>query len=307
MSAAHKELAYLEQFGQPLLPFQRMRRAHYHYQEQSPSDHVENLNRYLSIAPSISPRDSDPALCQFCIRHADLQPSNIVVSKSSDSGWHVVSLLDWQHTPILPLFLIAGIPQRLQNYGDLISELLIPPSLPGNLGDLDESEQNRQKELYRDRLVHYHYMKSTEEFNKVHHMALTSPLGTLRRRLFDYTGEPWEGETIALKLALIEATENWNRITGGGAPCPVAYDAEDVQETKKLDKVLSEADKTMDACNNMIGLGGEGWVPTEHYEAAASLCKQLKENAFAAAESAEERAEIEGHWPFDDMDEEKYM
>jgi hypothetical protein len=34
--------------------------------------------------------------------------------------------------------------------------------------------------------------------------------------------------------------------------------------------------------------------------------KQLKEEVLAAAESAEERAEIAAHWPFDDMDEEKY-
>jgi hypothetical protein len=34
-----------------------------------------------------------------------------------------------------------------------------------------------------------------------------------------------------------------------------------------------------------------------------TLSKQMKA---AAATSAEERAEIVGHWPFDDMDEEKY-
>ena len=47
VSAARKELAYLEQFGRPLLPFRRERRDGYQYQEQSPSDHIENLNRYL--------------------------------------------------------------------------------------------------------------------------------------------------------------------------------------------------------------------------------------------------------------------
>ena len=84
VGAARKELAYLEQFGRPLLPFRRERREVYQYQEQSPSDHVENLNRYLLIASSLVPRN--PALGHFRIRHPDLQPSNIIVSRSLDSN-----------------------------------------------------------------------------------------------------------------------------------------------------------------------------------------------------------------------------
>jgi len=119
VTAARKELIYLEQFGQPLLPFRRERRDGYQYQEQSPSAHIENLKRYLLIASSLVPRD--PALSHFCIRHPDLQQSNIVVRRSSDSGWQVVSLLDWQHASILPPFLLAGVPQRLQNHDDPVS------------------------------------------------------------------------------------------------------------------------------------------------------------------------------------------
>ena len=67
---ALKELAYLEQFGQPLLPFRRERRPGYKYQKQLPSDHL-NLNRYLLIAPSLVP--TNPRLRQFCIRHPDFR------------------------------------------------------------------------------------------------------------------------------------------------------------------------------------------------------------------------------------------
>ncbi|THH18002.1 hypothetical protein EW146_g2913 [Bondarzewia mesenterica] len=302
--AAHKELAYLKQFGQPLLPFQRIRREAYRYQEQSPSDHIENLNRYLLIASSLVPRD--PALGHFRIRHPDLQQNNIVVSRSPDSNWQVVGMLDWQHASILPPFLLAGIPERLQNYDDPISQRLTQPSLPENLDDLDEAEQSRAKELYRRRLVHYHYVKKTEECNELHYATLTDPVGILRRRLFYHAGNPWEGETLALKAALIEAAEKWETLTGGGAPCPVVFDAEEVRETMKLDAVQRGADETLEACRNMIGFGPEGWVTTEHYEDAMTCSKQLKEDALAATTSAEERAEITAHWLLDDMDEEKY-
>ena len=302
--AADKELAYLEQFGQPLLPFQRMRREAYRYREQLPSDHIENLKRYRLISPSIIPRNQ--ALGRFCIRHPDLQQGNIIISRSSDSTWHIAGLLDWQHTPILPLFLLAGIPGPLQNYNDPISQSMTPPSLQENLDYLDGPEQSRAKELYHRRLVHYHYVKNTEEHNKLHYMALTDPMGVLRRRLFCHASDPWEGETLALKVALIKAAKNWETLTGGGMPCPIAFDAEDMRETMKLDEVQRGRDETFEALQNLVGFGPEGWVPTEHYELAIAYSKQLKEDALAQATSVEERDEIVTHWPLDDMDESIY-
>jgi hypothetical protein len=281
-----------------------MRREGYRYQEQSPSDHIDNLHRYLLIASSLVPKD--PTLNHFAIRHPDLQQSNIVVSRSPDSDWQVAGLFDWQHASILPLFLLAGIPERLQNYDDPISQSMTRPSLPENLDDLDETEQSRAKELNLRRLVHYRYVKNTEECNELHYAALTDPVGMLRRRLFYHASDPWEGETLALKVALIEATENWETLTGGGAPSPVVFEAEDVRETVKLDEVQRGADETLEACRNIIGFGPEGWVPAEHYEEAMTRSKQMKGDTLAAAMSAEERAEIEEHWPLDDMDEEKY-
>ena len=126
-------------------------------------------------------------------------------------------------------------------------------------------------------------------------------------RLFCHASDPWEGETLALKVALIEATQNWEKLTGGGAPCPVVFNAEDVRETMELDEEQRTADEALEVCRNLIGFGSEGWVFTEHYEEAMARSKQLKVDALAAAKSDEERTEITVHWPFDDMDEEKYM
>ncbi|KAG2065001.1 kinase-like protein [Suillus decipiens] len=277
---AEKELAYLRRFGRPLLPFQRVRREAYKYQKQPPSDHIENLDRYLLIAPSLVPRN--PALDHFRIRHPDLQPSNIIVSRSPDSNLHVVGLIDWQHTSILPLFLHSGIPQQLQNYGDINSQSMTQPSLPEKLDDLDETQQSREMELYHRRLVHYHYVKNTEEYNELHYAALTDPMGA-------------------------KATENWKTLAGGDPSCPVVFDPDDVRETMRLNAEQEEADETLEACRDVIGFGPEGWVSVEHYEEAMAISKKLKEDGLAAAESDEERAQIAAHWPLDDMDEEEYM
>ncbi|TFK86561.1 protein kinase subdomain-containing protein PKL/CAK/Fmp29 [Polyporus arcularius HHB13444] len=303
---AEKERAYLQRFGRPLLPFQRARREAYQYQEQQPSEHIENLNRYLRIAPSLVTRD--PALDHFCIRHPDLQPSNILVSWSPDSNsYAIASLIDWQHTSILPLSLHAGIPDQLQNYDDAGWDSMTPPSLPDNVNNMDEPQREREVELYRRRLLHYHYVESTRKYNMLHYAALTEPMGTLRRRLFRHARAPWEGETLDLKVALIQATEKWETLTGGGLPCPIGLDPDDVRETMKLNAELRELDEYLEVVRDKIGVGPDGWMPAEHYEEAMARSKQLKELGLAAFDDDEERALVAAHWPFDDMDEEAYM
>ena len=247
----------------------------------------------LLIAPSIIPKD--PSLARFRIRHPDFQQANIIVSRSPDPVLQVVSVLDWQHASILPAFLLAGMPQCLQNYNDPVSQSLTRPSLPENFDDLDEAAQSYAKELRPRRLIHYHYVKSTEECNEVHHAALAGPMGVLRRCIFQHAGGPWEGETIALKVALIEATKDWETLTEGGAPCPVVFEAEDMHEIMKLDVALREVDSILEIALNIVGFRSEGWVPKDHYEMAMTRSRVLKENALARTESAEERAEVEAH------------
>jgi hypothetical protein len=127
-------------------------------------------------------------------------------------------------------------------------------------------------------------------------------MGMLRRRLFCCASDPWEGETLALKVAPINATENWETLTEGDSPCPVAFDAEDVRETRTLDAEQREADENLEACGKIIGFG----VPVERYEEAMTRSKQLKEVTLAEAKSEKERAQIAAHWPLDEMDKEEY-
>ncbi|KAG6830603.1 hypothetical protein H0H92_015884 [Tricholoma furcatifolium] len=308
IASARKESAYLEQFGKPLLPLQRERRESYGYKEQSPSDHIQNLERYLLIASTLIPEKSNPH--QFRIRHPDLQLSNIIVSKSPDSNeLKIVSLLDWQHASMLPPFLTAGIPGRLQNYDDPVSQMLMPPSLfvPANVDELDEYETSQAIELYHCRLAHFYYVKNTEKYNKLHYDVLTDPMTMFLCRLFYQAGSPWEGETQALKLSLIEATEMWGRIAGEGEPCPVVFDPEDLCKTKELGAKLQVSEENLEGCQGMIGFGTGTRVSNEHYETAVALSKQLKEQVLAMIPEEEVRADVVANWFLDDMDESDYI
>ncbi|KAG6850737.1 hypothetical protein H0H93_009360 [Arthromyces matolae] len=304
-AAAQKEIAYLKHFGQPLLPLRRERRPSYKYQQQQPSDHVENLERYLSITSSLVPRDV--ALSRFYLRHPDLQPNNIFVSWSPGSDCKIVSLFDWQHTSILPMFLLAGIPRHLQNHADGGSQSMTPPSRPDNLNVMGKAQRDREEYRYRCRLVHYHYVTSTKDCNPLHHAAFTERLYVLRSRLFLCAGGPWEGETSDLKASLIQAANNWEELTGGGEPCPFKFNAQDLTETAVLNQELSKATRGFEFLQSMGGIGEEGWVPVQDYEGAVAFLKKCKEEALSGAQSVNEREEIMVHWPWDDMHEELYM
>ncbi|KAG6856869.1 hypothetical protein H0H87_012686 [Tephrocybe sp. NHM501043] len=121
-AATHKEIAYLKQVGQALLPLQRERRPSYKYRPQSPSDHVKNLER------------------RFCIRHPDLQPNNVFVSWSPGSDCKSpASLTGNTRLSCLHIFSLPEFPQRLQNHADSTSQSMTPPSRPENLDEMGEA------------------------------------------------------------------------------------------------------------------------------------------------------------------------
>ena len=76
------------------------------------------------------------------------------------------------------------------------------PLLPDHFDNWDEIQQSQAKELYRRRLVHYHYVENTARYNKLHYAALSDPFATLYLRLFRHASDPWEGETLALIEAI---------------------------------------------------------------------------------------------------------
>ena len=206
------------------------------------------------------------------------------------------------------MFLLAGVPQRLQNYDDGVSQSMTLPSLPENLDELNGAERTKEEYLYRRRLVHYHYVTSTEECNQLHYAAFTDPLYALRGRLYQFAGAPWEGESFDLKVALIEAMESWEELAGKGVPCPIKFDEEDLRKTEVLEKELGDACQGFELFQSFAGIGEEGWVPSDdQYEFATDLIRRSKEDALAGCQSEEERNEIMTHWPWDDMDEDGYQ
>jgi hypothetical protein len=202
----------------------------------------------------------------------------------------------------------CGIPDSLQNYGDEVSESLQTPTLPTNFDELEETEQFQQAELLRRRQLHYFYVKLTAETNIEHYEALTHDFSTLRRRLFDHARDPWEGDNVTLKADLITLSRKWVDFTRDSrVSCPIWFSDEELTECPRLERAQSEADEQLRACQEVIGVGPEGWVPLADYDEAKRREKNLKRDALDAAETQEEKTRIKGNWIFDDFSEEDYM
>ncbi|PKX96286.1 uncharacterized protein P174DRAFT_509561 [Aspergillus novofumigatus IBT 16806] len=124
-----QEMTWVKAYAKPRLPYKRLYREVYGFCQVLPDCHIENLSKYLTLAPCLRFRTGSSL---------DQPPNNILISDANE----VVGLVDWQHSTILPLGLTAGIPKYFQNYGDPDSEKLIEPriNLPSNFKSLPESD-----------------------------------------------------------------------------------------------------------------------------------------------------------------------
>ena len=90
-------------------------------------------------------------------------------------------------------------------------------------------------------------------------------------------------------------------------PCPLEFDARDLDDMAVLDKELNEATRGFERLQSICDVGEEGWVLVEDYERAVDFFRECKEEALAGVQSPKEQEEIMGHWPWDDMDDDMYM
>ncbi|KAJ5568609.1 hypothetical protein N7450_011095, partial [Penicillium hetheringtonii] len=315
-AGASKEIKYLEEFGKPLVPFQRLRRELYAYKPQSHLEHLQNLKKYLAIAPYLIPTGPNTYLQRPVIRHPDLQPNNVIVTEDLD----VKGLIDWQYSTILPLFLQSGVPLSIRSQGIIEPwKQPAPPLKPSKIGNnVSKKERLHQEELARKGRLHHEYIKKTAEFNPEHDKALSERFNKLRRRLWHHVNDPWEGDVVTLKADLIVLSRKWGEITGHidsdidsdsevNDTCPISFSKEEIKECLRLNAAQADADDQLKECQDIIGVCSEGWTPSASFEKAKAREKKLKAETFEAVETEEERKRLKENWIFDDFCEDDYI
>ncbi|KAH7087401.1 kinase-like domain-containing protein [Paraphoma chrysanthemicola] len=302
---AKKELDWIHHSGRTRFPFARQYREAFHYEKQDPKVHADSLEKYLHVAPYLVPARSD--LNDPIIRHPDLQPNNIFISKDHK----VTGLIGWQHAVVLPNFLAAGIPNSFQNYGDDESRSFTPPQLPSDLDPMNEGDRNRAQEEFRRRQVHFFYLRFTQRLNDRHWRALESPGNILTRRIYDHASDPWEGLSTPLQFDLVQIARSWGQIvtsdSNGSFPeCAVSFSDEEMTRIDALDDAHRDSDTDIDQINELLGVASDGWTPNERFEESKERAVQIKEQGLAGADDDPWLREMsERHWPWDDFDEDE--
>ncbi|KAG9683763.1 hypothetical protein KCU95_g13446, partial [Aureobasidium melanogenum] len=295
-SVGERELAWLEKFANPRYPREPLYRAFYDNREVRPDIQIQVLRDYLNLVPLLVPEQAK--LTKPTIRHPDLSPSNIFIS---DTG-EITGLIDWQHTSVLPLFLQAKIPKHFQNWGDEDSENFRAPRLPESFDDLEESEQISALETYRKRQMHYFYVGYTERHNKPHFEAIGKPHLVMVNNLYDIAARPWEGDNTSLKAEIIKLSRRWFDTTPSRTReiFPVNYTEKEITQCLAIDEKQQEADAQMQTLRDCFTTNIDGWVSSELYEQAKARAEDVRQQMVDAADTDEERREIEENWPFHD-------
>jgi hypothetical protein len=296
-SVGERELAWLGKFATPRYPREPLYRAFYDDRVVSPGVQMQILRDYLNLVPLLVPEQA--GLSKPTIRHPDLSPSNILVSSSGE----ITGLIDWQHTSVLPLFLQAKIPKHFQNWGDADSENFRAPRLPENFDDLEESEKISALETYRKRQLHYFYIGYTERHNKIHFQAIDKPHLVMVNKLYDTATRPWEGDNTSLKAEIIKLSRSHHldaAFSHTRETFPINYTEEEITQCLAIDDKQQEADAQMQTLRDCFTINIDGWVSSELYEQAKARAQDVRQQMMDAADTDEERKEIEENWPFQD-------
>lgn len=294
-----RELEWLEAFGEPRYPREPLYRELYGDKKVHPGEQIANLQNYLGIAPYLVP--AVEILNKSTIRHTNLSPTNIFVDESGD----ITSIIDWERTAVLPMFLHARVPADFQNFGDEVSESLELPSLPENFESLSKAEKERETELYRRRQIHYYYLHFMGQANEPHFRALGTPGIIARNQIYDAACEPWEGNNTSLKAQLINLSHNWASLkTEIEKPqFPIAFSEAEMKSCLDIEAEQKTADAQMQTLRDHFGCSADGWVPAWMYEEAKQKVDDLKVHMLQIAETEQDRRDVDERYPFQDHEE----
>ncbi|EFR01039.1 serine/threonine protein kinase [Nannizzia gypsea CBS 118893] len=295
-----REIQWLRLFGEPRYPREALYRELYDNKKVNPEVQIRNLEDFLSVAPYIIP--SQEFLNEPTIRHPDLSPNNIFMTETGE----ISSIIDWERTSILPLFIQAKIPKHFQNYGDEDSENFNYPELRKDFDSLADDEKELEQEIYRKRQTHYYYLGFTSRYNENHFRAMASYSGVMRSRPYDVANRPWEGDSTTLKATLINMASYWPGIASADmkdTQYPLQYSPEEAKKCLDIDAEQKTANSQMQNIRDAVGINVDGWVPNEMYEEATERMANIKAHMLEISETEEDREDLLQNWPFQDHEE----
>ncbi|KXG46553.1 Aminoglycoside phosphotransferase [Penicillium griseofulvum] len=264
------------------------------------------LRDFLEICPHILP--TDEKLSTGVIWHNDLHMHNIFVDIENPS--QITSIIDWQSTPVYPMFLICHHPSLIEYEGPKLDGLT-KPVLPENIKTLDPETKKAAKDLFLSQSLWLTYeievQRAAPELLHTFRRRDTLPgqiLGTIGSTYDD--GEPY----VQSLLADITEEQVWKQVVGvdGNGSlnmlCPLRYSKQDIAKFKteyaKWEKDVERKAQVLEEIGVYVGWNG-AVSPHDYNEVVRRLAVAKRD--FLARESAneQERAIWESVWPFQNV------
>jgi hypothetical protein len=240
--------------------------------QESPDCHLQLLDKYLKVAPYTPPTDKE--LHRPTLSHLDLHAGNIFIE-----GNQIVSIIDWQASSILPLFLTCKIPKFLRINGPLLFDL--PPAT-----GLTAREKKENLARYQLTRLQRFYVSKLHDLDEKGFRALSDPYTLTRQQLVDFAGSTWGDDGLFLLREMLHRTwRDWEEITGQRREdFPIAFSSDESLSQAEEGKSWNKYREFF----NTLGIPMDGWVHPEAFESKVEIMRELAAAVIKSAENKEE-------------------
>lgn len=250
---------------------------------QDPAAHLRLLDQYDRIASRFIP---DAALCRPTLAHHDAHGGNIFLSREALAMGEVKisSVLDWQHTTVIPLYLQAQVPEFIQSL----------PVPPGEDVDKVSREHDELSALY-----HALYYRTRRD---LHWAAALDVDGSepMTLKLPRDAALCWGIGYVSLQASLIEIMRNWaNAIGGGDEPCPLHFSDDEIAQNDIDQATVTQVAMARAELAIAIGALPDNSIAPERYHDAVKVDAERREDWLASLPTkAFEGRDPVDHWPY---------
>ncbi|KAJ5587245.1 uncharacterized protein N7459_003010, partial [Penicillium hispanicum] len=228
--------------------------------QNSPQAHLQLLERYLKIAPSLV--DISTPLTRSTLWHTDLHSSNLFVDNN-----HITAVIDWQGSQASPLFLQAQPSPFLDYQGRILL------NRPGNFDDLDPEHQAEIKQRISKSTLFQLYLIETKQRNPILAKAFHIDHGKTRRLPIEYAGNTWDDDIVSFREALINVERHWKELDIQG-DCPFHFTNDELNSHSVDAEGWNEVQDFFDSIEGLVKR--DGWTHNETFDAAFEFFSNLR-------------------------------
>ncbi|KAG5636731.1 hypothetical protein H0H81_007060 [Sphagnurus paluster] len=258
---------------------------------RDPAAHLAVLDMFKALIPHIIPT-SPPEITQSTLWHHDLHGGNIFICESelAEGRISISSVIDWQSTTAMPLYMQARVPQFFCYHSpwDLPSGVDKPVE-PVRTEEMTDAEYKAAWEdwLAKQRVRGYRLfnMVSTPYYCD----ALTDEKTLLFAELVEAASTVWGRRFHMLRDRLALLYYSWSSLSSMPFPVPITKDDVDSWYVVRREWEVRR-DEMKELCRQ-IGIDTDGWCPAEDFDVTLQRYNITKE-------LWTEMGNAEADWPF---------